>query len=553
MDRLTYTLYQDGRVVSHYFGDEWGNGWLRAIDEYPPSSGTPDRHTDYSRDDLGRLRATVSPEDTINLNYDDKGNLIEYSDAGGVVDYGYNDADQLVSLALPGGTCAGQSLGSPGAASTLCVLFGVDDDGRRTMTRYPGGQTLAATLDDAGRLQQVVGTTLAGSTSTPRLDLTYDYTDSGIPSDPSNPNDDTQVVNAVVDALTSKTTSYDYDGLDRLTVASTAPTGGGSITYYEGFCYDGAGNRTKYLNSSATTCSSGSPAATLTYNGGNELTAASGVTPTGASFAGSSFTYDGNGNQTGAKSAIGLTTTYGAQEQAAAFTPAGGSSISQSYASGSGGNIERTASGSTSFAASPLSPAPAWSETSGTSKWTVRDPQGTLIAVRIGTNPSTATAYYPFTDKVNSVRAMVKADGTLSNTYSYSAYGVTLTSSEAATQPYRYGGGHTDTATGLIKLGYRYYDAVQGRFTQQDQSGQEVNLYSYVGCNPINSSDPNGLTCQSAILLALGSAGLAIASVLLAPESVGLSLLFTISSALVFMGAFSDAVSQCVTNREEEN
>jgi RHS repeat-associated protein len=504
MDRLVYTLYQDGRVVSHYFGDEWGNGWLRAIDEYPPSSGTPDRHTDYSRDDLGRLRATVSPEDTINLNYDDKGNLIEYIDGGGTVEYGYNDADQLTSLALPGGTCAGQSLGSPGAASTLCVLFGVDDDGRRTMTRYPGGQTLAATLDDAGRLQQVVGTTLAGSTSTQRLNLDYVYADPGIPSDPANPNDDTSLVTSVIDALTSKTTSYTYDGLDRLSVASTAPTGGGSITYYEGFCYDDAGNRTKYLNSSATTCSSGSPAATFTYNGGNELTAATGVTPTGASIAGSSFTYDGNGNQTGAKSAIGLTTTYGAQEQAASFTPSGGSAINQSYASGSGGNIERTASGSTSFAVSPLSPAPAWSETSGTSKWTVRDPQGTLIAVRIGTNASTATAYYPFTDKVDSVRAMVKADGTLSNTYSYSAYGVTLALSEAATQPFRFGGGYSDVSTGLVKLGHRYYDPAQGRFTQQDPSGQEANPYAYASCSPVSANDPSGLSgdyeyvCQNA-------------------------------------------------------
>ncbi len=483
MDRLTYTLYQDGRVATHYFGDESGNGWLRAVDEYPANSNTADRSTSYAKDDFGRLRATVSPEATINLNYDDRGNLIQYVDAGGTVNYGYNNADQLTSLALPGGSCTNQTLTSPGAASTKCVLFGVDDDGRRTSTRYPGGQTLATTLDDSGRLKQVVGTTLAGSTSTQRLNLAYTYTDAAAPTSSTNPNKDTAIVTAVTDALAAAKTTYSHDGLDRLTAASTAPTAGGAVTRYEGFCYDGAGNRTKYLNSTSTTCSSGTAATTSTYNGGNELTAATGVTPTGATLAGTGFSYDGNGNQTSAKSQIGLTTAYNAQEAASAFTPAGGSAIAQSYGTGDGGNGERTKSGTgtsaTTFAVSPLSPAPAWSKagtaSTATSTWTVRDPEGTLIAVRIGTAATSATDYYPFTDNVDSVRAMVKADGTLANTYSYSAYGATLSATEAsgASQPYRYGGGYTDTATGLVKLGIRYYDATQGRFTQQDPTGQD--------------------------------------------------------------------------------
>ncbi|NYD25014.1 RHS repeat-associated core domain-containing protein [Kineococcus aurantiacus] len=502
-DRLTYTLYQDGRVVSHYFGDESGNGWLRAIDEYPANSSTADRHVDYAKDDLGRLRATVAPEATTNLDYDSAGNLIQYVDAGGTVNYGYNAADQLTSLALPGGSCTGQTLASPGAASTKCVLFGLDDDGRRTSTRYPGGQTLAATLDDSGRIQRTVGTTrTSGGTATTRLDLAYTWTDTNAPSQPNNPNKDTSLVSSVTDAIAAAKTTYSHDGLDRLTAASTAPTAGGAVTRYEGFCYDGAGNRTKYLNSTSTTCSSGTAAATFTYNGGNELTAATGVTPTGAALAGTGFTYDGNGNQTSAKSQIGLATAYNAQEGASSFTPAGGAAIAQAYAAGDGGNGERIRSGSgagaTSFAVSPLSPAPAWSTTgtgpSAQSTWTVRDPSGGLIAVRIGTSATSATEYYPFTDNVGSVRAMVKADGTLANSYSYSAYGTTLTANEAtgASQPYRYAGGYTDTATGLIKLGVRYYDPAQGRFTQQDPTGQDPYAYLYAVGAPESFADPTG-------------------------------------------------------------
>jgi len=499
MDRQSWVKYADGRTVVSDYAGPGGNGWLYGVEEYPtPTATNPDRVTRYDRDQLGRLQNINAPEDQTNLDYDKAGNLTVYADAGGQVRYGYNDADQLTSLALPGGTCTGQSLTSPGAASTKCVLFGVDDDGRRTSTRYPGGQTMATTLDDAGRLKQVIGTTLAGTTSTQRLNLAYTYTDAAAPTSATNPNKDTALVSAVTDTLTAAKTTYSHDTLDRLTAASTAPTAGGAVTRYEGFCYDGAGNRTKYLNTTATTCTTGTPAAAFTYNGGNELTAATGVTPTGAALTGTGYSYDANGNQTSSKSATGLTTTYNAQEAASSFTPAGGTAIAQAYAAGSGGNGDRLQSGTgstaTSFSSSALSPAPAWGKTGTTSSWTVRDPDGTLIAVRIGLTNTSATEYYPFTDNVDSVRAMVKADGTLANSYSYSAYGTTLSTTEAAgaSQPYRYGGGYTDSATGLIKLGLRFYDSTQGRFTQQDPTGQEANDYLYVNANPVTLNDPNG-------------------------------------------------------------
>jgi RHS repeat-associated protein len=494
MDRQTWSKYADGRIVVSDYLSPGGNGWLYGVEEHAsPTATSPDRVTRYDRDQLGRLQNINAPEDQTNLDYDKVGNLTVYADAGGQVRYGYNDADQLTSLALPGGSCTGQSLTSPGAASTKCVLFGVDDDGRRTSTRYPGGQTMAITLDDAGRLKQVIGTTLAGSTITQRLNLAYTYTDAAAPTSATNPNKDTGLVSAVTDALAAAKTTYSHDTLDRLTVASTAPTAGGAVTRYEGFCYDGAGNRTKYLNTTATTCTTGTPAAAFTYNGGNELTTATGVTPTGAALTGTGYSYDGNGNQTSSKSATGLSTTYNAEEAASSFTPVGGTAIAQTYAANEGGNGDRTRSGATDLASSVLSPAPAWSRTGTTSTWTVRDPDGVLVAVRIGLTASSTTDYYPFTDNLDSVRVLTKSDGSLVNNYSYSSYGSTLTISESsgASQPYRYGGGYTDSSTGLIKLGIRYYDPTQGRFTQQDPTGQDFQ-YLYTGDVPTSFADPTG-------------------------------------------------------------
>ncbi|WP_369130598.1 RHS repeat-associated core domain-containing protein [Modestobacter roseus] len=273
---------------------------------------------------------------------------------------------------------------------------------------------------------------------------------------------------------------------------------------YEAFCYDAAGNRTRSYTAAGATCTTANPAQQLSYDAANQLTGA-----TGSGLTGSGFSYDGNGNQTTAKSSPGRTVAYNDRDQAVTTTPTGGTAVTSGYAGT--GNNDRVTAGNTTFGISPLSPAPAWSAASGSGTWTVRDPQGTLIAVRQGsiTNPGGATSYYPFTDQVDAVRTLVTTTGTVAAAYTYSAYGATKTStgSYAATNPYRYGQGYTDTNSGLIKLGARYYDPTHGRFTQTDPSGQEANDYLYAAGNPCNRSDPTGLisSCALSILGVIGA------------------------------------------------
>ncbi|GLY31503.1 hypothetical protein Kisp02_48680 [Kineosporia sp. NBRC 101731] len=97
-----------------------------------------------------------------------------------------------------------------------------------------------------------------------------------------------------------------------------------------------------------------------------------------ALLAGTGFAYDANGNETTAKSATGRTTTYGDRDQATSFTPTGAPKVDQTYAATGNGN--RLTSGTTSFMASPFSPAPAWSKTGDTTTWTVRDPDDGFAA-----------------------------------------------------------------------------------------------------------------------------------------------------------------------------
>lgn len=61
--------------------------------------------------------------------------------------------------------------------------------------------------------------------------------------------------------------------------------------------------------------------------------------------------------------------------------------------------------------------------------------------------------------------------------------------------PWRYTGQYQVDATGLYKIGARYYQGDLGRWTQPDPSGLDANAYAYAASDPINNSDPTGLFC----------------------------------------------------------
>lgn len=125
----------------------------------------------------------------------------------------------------------------------------------------------------------------------------------------------------------------------------------------------------------------------------------------------------------------------------------------------------------------------------------LRDPAGGLLSM---TN-SAGTFYYT-TDALGSTITLTDgAQGKAAN-YVFDSWGnTTATGAQAANNPFQYTGGYKDTATGLTKLGARYYDSTTGRFTQPDPSWQEKNSYAYAQCNPTNNSDPSGLASASCV------------------------------------------------------
>ena len=102
---------------------------------------------------------------------------------------------------------------------------------------------------------------------------------------------------------------------------------------------------------------------------------------------------------------------------------------------------------------------------------------------------------YYHQDGLNSVKALTDGGGNEMARYDYDAWGNLTTTLPSIANPFTYTGREWDKETGLYYYRARYYDPKVGRFISKDPIGLAggINLYSYVGNNPVNWIDPLGL------------------------------------------------------------
>ncbi len=102
--------------------------------------------------------------------------------------------------------------------------------------------------------------------------------------------------------------------------------------------------------------------------------------------------------------------------------------------------------------------------------------------------------YYYHFDGLGSVVALSDVNNMVVERYSYDVFGEPNVSSSIG-NPYLFTGRRYDPEAGLYYYRARYYDYADGRFLGPDPIGYEggINLYAYVGNNPVMYIDPLGL------------------------------------------------------------
>ena len=123
---------------------------------------------------------------------------------------------------------------------------------------------------------------------------------------------------------------------------------------------------------------------------------------------------------------------------------------------------------------------------------------GGLASGRQGSTSS----FYAF-DSQGSARILVNIGGTITDSYSYKAFGLELTQgtapqAEYTTNPYRYVGqyGYYRDNISRLYVRARHLDTGNGRWLTPDPigfAGGDWNLFRYVNVNPVSNSDASGL------------------------------------------------------------
>ncbi|WP_327283200.1 MULTISPECIES: RHS repeat-associated core domain-containing protein [unclassified Streptomyces] len=299
------------------------------------------------------------------------------------------------------------------------------------------------------------------------------------------------------------------------TAQPTAATIGGPNPYWQNYTYNLLGDRTQQVKHDT----SGNPlknvTQNITYPGNGTTPAAQPNTATTITTTGPDGTttltphYDAVGNTTsrdtkvGAAAATTQTFTYNAKGRTDTVVtpkPVGGTQTSN-YLYDADGEllIQRGPDGDTLYlfgGAEQLTLNKTSTTVAGLRNY--KGPDGTKI-----TRSSTGTVVYQATNPQNTSQLQVDAATLNVTRRAFDPYGAQRGPAPPSWADNRgYLGQPTDTATGLSLLGARNYDPVIGRFLTCDpvfEAGDpnQMGGYAYAGNDPINASDPSGLSIFS--------------------------------------------------------
>jgi RHS repeat-associated protein len=428
------------------------------------------------------------PSDVESYGYDANDNRTSLTkrDSVTVIDYGYDAINRRTSKTFP-------------SASSSNVSYGFDLAGRRTSALYPdqGGMPgVTWSYDAAGR--EITEVTNGRS-------LAFTYDNDSNPATLTWP--DSQQATYGFDAAdrfqsignSSVSVTYGYDSLSRIhtithgaqsaisydnadRISSLAhPLGIYPVTYTLAFTPANQLITDQISNNTYVWPAQSAAAVSTTPNGLNQ----------NATVGGTSWIYDANGNlqSDGTRNFI-----YDSENRLLTDTVSGATVLSLTY--DPLGRLQQSTAGSTVtrylYHGNDLV-----AEYNSSGSVTNRFMQGPGVDNTViwfqGSGTAGSNASYLIADRQGSIIATANSSGTASATVTYDAYG--LPNSWGAVPGFGYTGQLALPQASLWYYKARAYDPVSGKFLQTDPVGydSDVNLYEYVGGDPVNRVDPEGL------------------------------------------------------------
>ena len=454
--------------------------------------------TTYTYDSLNRLVSkTPDPdlsEPTVSYSYTASGQRAAMTDATGTTNYTYNNRDRLTEKATPQGT--------------LKYTYTANGSLAGLQSNHANGIDLAYDYDSLNRLAKVADRQINGET-------TYSYDTVGNLAGYVYPNgvETAYTYNALnrlaemqvkkgttdlarysytlgptgnrtqVQELGGRTVQYAYDDLYRLvkeTISGAVqPNQNGEI----GYGYDLVGNRLQRTSTVA-----GIANQSFTYDANDRLNTES---------------YDANSSTIGSD---GKTYGYDFENH---LTEMNSGEVGIVY-DGDGNRVAKIVGGvTTQYLVDDRNP-------TGYAQVLEEIENGAVVRSYtygldlISQKQASGVSFYGY-DGHGSVRLLTDASGTVTDTYTYDAFGGLIGSSGTTPNVYLYAGEQVDGNVGFYYLRARNYDHSIGRFRTLDPASWVIynpttlHRYIYAGNNPTTNLDPSGEYYFSLVDVALAT------------------------------------------------